>query len=366
MRPPRLDGATALAALLLLGAHSGAAAATIAVTESEDQLHAGGCAAKGAPPCSLRDAITFANSRPGADTVVFTIGTGPATIRLTSALPVITDPLVLDGSKQPGWAGFPIVEIDGSGAGEDAAGLRITGGASTVRGLVLNGFRSASLAAIVLAEKGGNLVQGNFIGTDMSGGAARANRGAGILVRGDRNTIGGAAPAARNVVSGNTGVGIRVQGAANLLQGNFVGTDAAGERALGNGGDGIAVSGGNTIGGAAPGTRNLISGNAGFGITAGASETILGNFIGTDAGGAVRLGNAKGGISGGERSEGRRERARRAPARGPATSFPETAVREWRRPPEARSPATSSGPTPRAPPPCPMAVRESSSTGSPS
>jgi hypothetical protein len=311
MRQPRLGGATALAALLLLGACSGAAAATIAVTESEDQLHAAGCAAKGAPPCSLRDAITFANSRPGADTVVFAIGTGPATIRLTSALPVITDPLVLDGSKQPGWAGLPIVEIDGSGAGVDAAGLRITGGASTVRGLVLNGFRSTSLGAIVLAENGGNLVEGNFIGTDMSGSAARPNRGAGILVRGDRNTIGGAAPAARNLVSGNTGVGIRVQGAANLLQGNFVGTDAAGKRSP-EGGDGIAVSGGNTIGGAAPGTRNLISGNAGFRITAGASETILGNFIGTDAGGAVRLGNAKGESPAEERSEGRRERARRS------------------------------------------------------
>jgi hypothetical protein len=297
-------GAAALAALVAIGGAGTAAGATIAVTENSDALHASGCAATGSPPCSLRDAITFANARPGADIIAFAIGTGPATIRLASPLPAITGPVVVDGAKQPGWAGFPLVEIDGSAAGDEAAGLRITAGASTVRGLALNRFRSASLAAIVLAEKGGNLLQGNFVGTDPSGSSARANRGTGILVRCDRNTIGGTVPAARNVISGNTGTGIRVQGSGNLMLGNLVGTDASGQRALGNGGDGAAVSGGNTIGGAAPGARNLISGNGGFGISAGPSETILGNFIGTDAGGAVRVGNAKGGIAGGGRIGG--------------------------------------------------------------
>jgi hypothetical protein len=295
---------SALATLFAIAGARAAAGAAITVTEDSDALHASGCAARGTPSCSLRDAITFANSRPGADTVVFAIGTGPVTIRLSSPLPAITDPLVLDGARQPGWAGFPIVELDGSGAGDQAAGLQITAGASTVRGLVLNGFRSPTLAAIVLAEKGGNLVQGNFVGTDSAGSAARANRGAGILVRCDRNTLGGTAPAARNVISGNAGPGIRVQGAANLVMGNFIGTDVSGERGLGNGGDGAAVSGGNTVGGAAPGARNLVSGNGGYGISAGPSEAILGNFIGTDASGAVRIGNARGGITGGGRIGG--------------------------------------------------------------
>ena len=304
MRRSWRPGAAALAVVLLLGGSRAADAATVVVTEAEDRLHAPGCAANGAPPCSLRDAITFANSRPGADTIAFGIGTGPVTIRLVSPLPVITDPAVIDGTKQPGWAGFPIVEIDGSAAGDEAAGLKITAGASTVRGLVLNRFRSASLAAIVLAEKGGNTVQGNFVGTDLSGSTARPNRGTGVLVRCDRNTIGGTTPAARNLISGNTGAGIRVQGAGNVLAGNFIGTDAAGERGLGNGGDGIVASGGNTIGGAAPGARNLVSGNGGLGISAGPSEAILGNFIGTDVSGAVRVGNVKGGISGGGRIGG--------------------------------------------------------------
>lgn len=294
-------GAWALAALVLLGAASAASAATIAVTESGDTLHRAGCAANGAPPCSLRDAITFANSRPGFDTIVFAVGSRPVTIRLSSPLPAITDPVVLDGTKQPGWAGSPIVELDGSGAGEEAAGLRITAGSSTVQGLVLKGFRSTSLAAIVLFEKGGNLIQGNFIGTDLAGGAAPGNRGTGILVHCDRNTIGGAVRAARNVVSGNTGAGIRIEGSGNVVLGNFVGTDASGARALGNGGDGIVVSGGNTVGGSAPGARNLVSGNSGVGISAGPSETIQGNFIGTDVSGGARLPNARGGIAGGGR-----------------------------------------------------------------
>ena len=332
----------------------------IAVTESADALHASGCAGNGAPPCSLRDAITFANSRPGADTIAFGIGTGPVTIRLVSPLPAITDPVVIDGSKQPGWAGFPIVEIDGSAAGDEAAGLKITAGASTVRGLVLNRFHSASLAAIVLAEKGGNTLQGNFVGTDPSGSAARPNRGTGILVRCDRNTIGGTAPAARNLISGNTGAGIRVQGAGNMIQGNFIGTDIAGQSAASETAAtasssraatrsaarrrgratsfpataasesrpahprrSSATSSGPTrpapsasetrkaesrgaAGSAQPtepvrtgpcsGACNLISGNGGPGVSPAAGSTVAANFIGTDAAGTAALPNGAAGV----------------------------------------------------------------------
>jgi hypothetical protein len=294
-------GARALAALLLLCVAGAASAATIGVTEAGDALHRPGCASNGAAPCSLRDAITFANGRAGLDTIVFAVGSGPVTIRLSSPLPPITDPVVLDGTKQPGWAGSPIVGLDGSGAGDEAAGLQIKAGSSTVQGLALVRFRSSSLAAIVLLEKGGNLVQGNYVGIDLGGGAAPGNRETGILVRCDRNRIGGTVGAARNLVSGNTGGGIRIQGSGNEVLGNFVGTDATGSRALPNGGDGIAASGGNTIGGSAPGARNLVSGNAGVGIAAGLSETIQGNFVGTDVSGRARLGNARGGITGGGR-----------------------------------------------------------------
>ena len=294
-------GARALAALVLLCAAGAASAATITVTEGGDTLHRAGCAANGAAPCSLRDAIAFANARPGLDTIVFAVGSGPVTIRLSSPLPPITDPVVLDGTKQPGWAGSPIVELDGSGAGDEAAGIQIKAGSSTVQGLALDRFRSSSLAAIVLLEKGGNLVQGNFVGTDLTGETAPGNRETGILVRCDRNRIGGTVRAAGNLVSGNTGGGIRIQGSGNEVLGNLVGTDASGTRALPNGADGIVASGGNTIGGSAPGARNLVSGNVGVGIAAGPSETIQGNFVGTDASGRARLPNARGGITGGGR-----------------------------------------------------------------
>jgi len=284
-----------------MSAAAAARAATLTVTESADALHAAGCALTGKAPCTLRDAITFSNTHPGPDTILFAVGTGPVTIRPTSPLPVITDPVVLDATKQPGWNGSPIVALDGAGAGDEAAGLRITAGASAVRGLVLSRFRSASLAAIVLDEKGGNVVQGNFIGTDLAGAAAPGNRGIGILVRSDRNRIGGILRPVRNVVAGSTGAGIRIEGSGNVVEGNLVGTDVSGTRALGNGAEGIvsAGRGGNTIGGSAAGAGNLVSGNGDFGIAAGPADSVLGNFVGTDAAGAAALPNRKGGIRGG-------------------------------------------------------------------
>jgi hypothetical protein len=236
--------------------------------------------------------------------IQFAIASGPQTIVLKSPLPTIMDPVVLDGTTQPGWTVSPIIALDGSAAGQEAAGLQILAGSSTVRGIALTRFGSTTLGAITLSEKGGNLIEGNFVGIDVAGSAAPGNRGPGILVRCSNNTIGGTARSARNVVSGNAGDGIRIQGAGNVVLGNYFGTDAAGARALGNGGDGISVSGGNTIGGPARGAGNVVSGNAGLGISAGPSEEIQGNRIGTDAAGSGRLGNGKGGVSGGKRIGG--------------------------------------------------------------
>ncbi|HEY7114334.1 MAG TPA: hypothetical protein VIA45_15495 [Thermoanaerobaculia bacterium] len=283
-----------------------AAAATVNVTEGDDGLHASGCALTGQAPCTLRDAITYSNTHPGPDTILFAVGSGPVSIRLTSPLPAVTDPVVIDATKQPGWPGSPIVALDGAGAGDEAAGLRITAGSSAVRGLVLSRFRSAALAAIVLDERGGNVLQGNFVGTDLAGAASPGNRGTGILVRSDRNRIGGTSIPVRNVVSGNTGAGIRIEGAGNVVEGNRVGTDVTGARALGNGAEGIVSTGagGNTIGGEAAGAGNVVSGNGDVGIAAGPADSVLGNIVGADAGGAVRLPNRKGGIRGGGRIGG--------------------------------------------------------------
>ena len=104
-------------------------------------------------------------------------GAGPHTIVLAQSLPIISDPVIIDGSTEPDYvAGAPAVMIDGS-ALPDAYGLLITGGNTVVRGLVISGFGapagSTNGIGIVLENAGSNVIEGNFIGTDVAGTAAR-------------------------------------------------------------------------------------------------------------------------------------------------------------------------------------------------
>lgn len=130
---------------------------------------------------SLRQAILNANASAGTDLIDFNIpGTGPHTIQPNSALPTITDPVVIDGTTEPDFAGTPIIELDGTNAGE-VDGLVITAGNSTVRGLVINRFLEAN--GIFLQTNGGNVIEGNFIGTDVTGTTVLPNTGvAGVFV----------------------------------------------------------------------------------------------------------------------------------------------------------------------------------------
>src|SRR5439155_26949600 len=89
---------------------------------------------------SLRQAILDANAAAGADVINFNIdGGGVQTIAPTSILPQITGAVTIDGTTQPGFAGSPIIELNGASASA-FAGLNITAGNSTVRGLVINRF----------------------------------------------------------------------------------------------------------------------------------------------------------------------------------------------------------------------------------
>lgn len=105
------------------------------------------------------------------------------------------------------------------------------------------------------------------------------------------------------MVSGNGGSGIYVLGATNVtVRGNFLGLDATGTAAMGNGQDGVVIhnSSGSycTIGGTAAGAGNVISGNAnGIYILGALTNWILGNFVGTDASGTRALGNTQSGIT---------------------------------------------------------------------
>ncbi len=237
---------------------------------------------------SLRQAILDANAASGVGTITITFdipgtpGT-PQTIDLLSALPAVTHATIIDGTSEPGYAGSPVIAIDGVSAAPSASGLVIDAGGSTVEGLDIADFGEAG---IVINGVSDVTVQSNFIGTDTSGNAALAN-GIGIELEtgADGNTIGGAKTGEGNVISGNSGSGIVIIGSnSNVITGNLIGTNAAGTVALGNVGDGILItdnSANNTIGGTAVGAGNTIADNGGSAVSvaSGNGNSILGNAI---------------------------------------------------------------------------------------
>lgn len=265
--------------------------------------------------CTLRAAIEEANASAGKNTITFNIpGAGPHTIQPRSELPTIADAVIIDGYTQPGAIpntnpitqgsnAVLMVELDGTNAGSGVNGLVITAGSSTVRGLAINRFVQGggrTGEGIHLSTNGGNVIEGNFLGTNITGTDALGGSGVRIL-SGSGNLIGGTAPAARNIISGN-GYGIVMDSNAsgNIVQGNFIGTDVTGTLALSNQLDGVAVAGdANTIGGTTIEARNLLSGNVrrGVHLSFRSGNVVQGNFIGTDITGAVTaMGNIGGGV----------------------------------------------------------------------
>src|SRR5262249_30653082 len=145
---------------------------------------------------------------------------------------------------------------------------------------------------IRVAGSRGNRVEGNFLGTDVSGTRALANAAAGVFLSGGSNqAVGGAVAEARNLISGNGAAGIQIDaGDGDLVRANYIRTDVTGARALGNGpagfngqGSGVVLTGGSnaTVGGTVPRARNLIAGNLGNGVTGmfGSRYVIAGNYI---------------------------------------------------------------------------------------
>jgi hypothetical protein len=258
---------------------------------------------------TLRTAIGWANvntnvnpantSNPAPNTIDFNISSGPFTITPTTALPPIIQPVLIDGTSQPGYAGTPIVELNGGGQISEGLVLGNGSGGSTIQGLSIGGFSTAG----VEVDSNNNVISANDIGTDAAGDDLGNGNEYGIFITGANNTIGGtlAGSAAANVIGffqmlGDGGVFLNGTSAnGNLVEGNFIGTNAAGSD-LGNS-NGIDVAGGanNTIGGTSAGASNIIGFNSNAGVLSDTNTGALieGNFIGTDAAGA-NLGNDNG------------------------------------------------------------------------
>jgi hypothetical protein len=269
----------ALGAASLLVAWAGASASTFTVTNTND-TGAG----------SLRQAILDANANAGADTIAFNIpGTGPFLIQPATIIPGMTGPTVLDGTTQPGYAGVPLIEV----ANFSSAGLRLSGGDSTIKGVCVHGFSSN-----IQLESSNNHVEACFLGIDTTG-VAQPNNGTGVTIQAgsNGNVVGGATAATRNIISGNaTGIAL-VNDHDNVIQGNYIGTTIDGNGIVPNN-DGIilTLTIDTIVGGSNPGEGNLISGNhnSGIHLGTGSGATIRGNFIGTNAAGTDSLPNHDG------------------------------------------------------------------------
>ncbi len=263
---------------------------------------------------SLRQAILDANANDGgADTIDFDIGVayqnadGSCTIQPLTPLPYITDNgLVIDGYTQPGASVNTLTQ------GENAVlkveldfaqiplqveneGLQLYANNIEVRGLVIN---QAQDCGILVQGGSGDLIDGNFIGTDLTGTLNLGNEETGVQVVFAVGTIiGGSTPAAQNVISGNSFVGVQDSGASTTIEGNAISYNSGNGGVFSNAGATIANNiisdnNGNGVEGSGTIANNIISDNSGSGVVNyGANDTIANNIIaGNNSTGVVNYG----------------------------------------------------------------------------
>jgi hypothetical protein len=227
---------------------------------------------------------------------VATYGSGGAVILPTSGNVVEGNYVGFraDGSKPVGYgANGSGISFQGGTNGSLHGGNNLIGGTTAqARNVISNCYQAVNLGG----GGAGNVVRGNYIGTNVAGNAAVPNNG---VIQADGTpdvTIGGTTAGAGNLISGNGSANeaINIGLAAAIIQGNFIGTTADGTQPLPNGSTGIYVGGDGTktvtIGGTTPGARNLIAANA-QGILVASTARIQGNYIGTNAAGTGALPN---------------------------------------------------------------------------
>jgi parallel beta-helix repeat protein len=257
-----------------------------------------GCIRTPPPGAASADTIAF-------DASVFPPGS-PATIAIDDDLPVLsTGDDTIDASAAgviielvPAglYDCFQITSDNNTVKGLEIhkcrVGVRIEGGAQNTVGGSGPGERNVISGGgvgvgILGSGTDGNVVKGNFIGTNASGTAAVPNSlGVQIDWGAQGNIIGGSGPGEGNVISGNQSEGVRIFSSTsnNVLKGNYIGTDASGTAAVPNGTRGVWISGSqnNTIGGTGAGEGNLIAYNEDDGVW----------VYGTDATGNAIRGNS--------------------------------------------------------------------------
>ena len=317
--------------------------------DTSDATPGDGMCDDGTGVCTLRAAIEEANTLNGADTINFDPTVfppeAPATISPASDLPPLADStagttidgsgagVIVDGNDDPNilfgftlvsdnnvLRGLQIQRFPGDGVligesgntveychiGTDAAGNDLgngwngvniqpfeeTAGSNTVGPGNVIGFNELEG---VMVRGSNNVVQGNYIGTDAAGNDL-GNSGNGVNLYSLLETEGANTVGPGNVIGFNDSGGVVIWGSDNVVQGNYIGADAAGND-LGNGGSGVDIqsiegSGGPNI----VGPGNVIGFNDFDGLIIwGSNNVVLGNYIGTDATGA-NLGNGLSGV----------------------------------------------------------------------
>ncbi len=225
---------------------------------------------------SLRQAILDANATPAPDTIEFNVP-GIGVLTIGGSLPTITKTVTIDGYTQPTSSvntatddstnAVLRIRLDGSTAKTGDAVLTISGGQTTIRGIVINNVKATGSAILVTEHAVGVAIRGCFIGTTPTG-FSDSTHADGIVVEGTA-IIGTPSPEDRNVISGNDGVGIRLIGPQSVVQNNLIGTDKTGAPTIPNG-TGIRFETTNSkeavIGGDAENAANVIAGNQAEGI----------------------------------------------------------------------------------------------------
>ncbi|MGH8598314.1 MAG: CSLREA domain-containing protein, partial [Gammaproteobacteria bacterium] len=272
-----------------------AAARTFTVNSTGDQPDAnpgdGKCeTAANNGVCTLRAAVAEVNAGPGGDAINFSVSSTTSTgFQLQKSATV-------DGGAnriEISGAGISIVCVSGSTCG---------GNSTIRGFVINRFAISPATAIRIDANGGNNFIENNYIGTDTSGANAafgNITTGDGVSIsRSPNNTIGGTASAARNIlVMPGTGVRISDQSPGTKVQGNYIGTDVSGTKALGTAVGVSANAGGNTspnqtIGGAVAGAGNVIACSGDNVRVQGESGILVqGNLIGTNAAGAAKLGS---------------------------------------------------------------------------